>query len=628
MCGIAGFLAYGQQMPISPFEQLGAMLKEIESRGPDDHGLEVWKNTPFQGMLPSKHALHPEIVPESCLALGHQRLSIIDLSESGHQPMWSQDEDYAIIFNGEIYNYLELKEEIGKDYQWQTNSDTEVILASYQKWGKEMLSKFDGMFAFVLLDKKQKLLLGARDVIGIKPFYFKDEDRLFAFASEPKALRPIGNADYYFDDTYLSEFLLLGVSDHDQGSMIRGVNQLKGGHYIQIDISTGSKEIKPYYSCHDRIRNISVSSFIESLETAIKRQLRADVPIGTSLSGGIDSSTIATVIGHMLDKNKSAYHALTFTFPNFPDDESELAKRVASNSGLQWHPVIPELNAMPFDLEQMIISMGEPFSSLSMFAQYKVMQKAQQLGVKVMLDGQGGDELYLGYPRVAQRVMMKYLKDFQIASFWKEWKGLNDHLSISYFHSLAGNVYFNAKSIAFRRRYHAVSRYVDKDYLSAARNEIIEDFYDQKSVLEKQKDELFKYCLPRLLRYADRNSMAFSIESRVPHLSNIMIDLALQLPIDQKVKNGWTKYILRKSMQNKVPDPILWNTQKKGFGVPQKFWLSQINHKAQSWVESLPDNSPLNKKTLFKDLRGEPGNKHLWPIISTAALYSLSGIKF
>jgi asparagine synthase (glutamine-hydrolysing) len=550
-------------------------------------------------------------------------LSIIDTSSAGRQPIVSHDENLVMVFNGEIYNYLELKEEL--DYPWRTKTDSEVILAAYQAWGEQMLYRFDGMFAFVILDKKKKQLFGARDVAGIKPLYYTLDELGFAFASEPGALKKEGQKSK-FNSTYLSEFFLLGVSDHDSGTMIQGVRQIKGGESFRFDLNSLTLDIQSYHSYHHATRDPGDTLFRDTLFESFRRNLRSDVPLGTSLSGGIDSSAVASVIKNMLD-DKQQYYALTFVAPGFDEDESELAALVAKNAGLNWVPVEPDASVVKQDMLAMIKNMGEPFSSLSMFAQYQVMKRASELGIKVMLDGQGGDELYLGYPRMAMRVMMHYLQKGNLSRFVQEWHGLKTNLSIPYHRSLLGNIYFNSKSVALNRRFRELAIYVDEDYLKLYRSEVAEDFYAAKSVQEKQEDEFYKYCLPRLLRFADRNSMAFGVESRVPHLANPLIDMALSLPLYKKVNKGWTKYALRTGMEGLIPDEILWSRVKKGFGVPQSHWLKHIESDLFIWIDGLSASSPFKKDQLIQGIKTNPGSTYLWPVLSAVALNQVADIE-
>lgn len=628
MCGLAGILGVEEHALTEAVSMTKRMLDRIRHRGPDDEGLELIGPVGTKSANNLVHRLIPEM-PVSVI-FGHRRLSIIDPTIKSHQPMYDHTGRYAIVFNGEIYNYLELKTEIGDSYPWRTNGDTEVLLACYALWGGEMLSKLDGMFAFAILDSQASTVFMARDVVGIKPFYYRVDPSsgILKFASEPSAISSALPCTPSFDSRYFSEFLLLGVSDHAEGCMIEGIKQLQGGSYMCYDLRKRSISIGRYYSPSRQENRISSGDFNELLSLAIKRQMRADVKVGTSLSGGIDSSAVVSTVGEILNGAKESYSALTFSLPGFESDESELARSIAGTNGINWVPVEPVLADLNKDLERMIGIIGEPFSSLSMFAQYKVMEKARHLGIKVMLDGQGGDELYLGYPRMTQRVAFEYLGKGNLSGFFREWQGLKTNLSIPLWQSLAGQLYFNNYRIAFPRRMKANERYVDKDYLNQADKNLIRDFYAPKSIRLKQEDELFRYCLPRLLRYADRNSMASSVEARLPHLSNLMIDVALDMPLDQKVNGGWSKYILREYINGRVPDEVTWNKVKRGFDVPQEFWIKHLKQQLTDWVDHLPDDGPMKKNNLRKDILENQGNKFLWPVLSAVALHKISGIKF
>jgi asparagine synthase (glutamine-hydrolysing) len=625
MCGIAGIINWSDlNKPYTDY--LEDMCTAMNHRGPDDWGMAASK------MIKNLDKTY-EIRDESKgVFLGHKRLSILDLSAHGHQPMVRNDGDHIIVFNGEIYNYIELREKLKSQKNFESSTDTEVLLAAYQIWGEEMLDKLDGMFAFVIYDRQKRQIFAARDAIGIKPFYYSKNADEFVFASEPEAVLKGLNEQGRLDHSHASEFMIIGISDHDEGTFIKNVNQLQGGHFLRLNLDSGELQIREYWNGKKEIRKAQESDFDDYITTAkeaIKRQLRSDVPLGSSLSGGIDSSTIVSLAGELLGKEAKNYKALTFSFPNFEDDESELARLVAGNAGIEWHEVVPSMKSLATDLERMVTKMGEPFSTLSMFAQFKVMEKANHLGLKVMLDGQGGDELYLGYPRMAQRVFGDYFRQGKFGNAITEWIGLRDNLSIPLWRSLAMNVYFNSGKLATSRKKGIYGKYLNEELMEASRSEVIEDYYRPKPVMEKQLDELRYYCLPRLLRFADRNSMAFSVEQRVPHLSNLLLDFALGLPIERRVHRGWSKYIVRNSMKGRVPSEVLWSTTKKGFDIPQAFWVAQIQKQLSEWVSDTADDSLFRKETILKDLRNPntQGSKYLWSVISTILFMHFLNIK-
>lgn len=569
MCGIAGYIEFSKDSICNgkPYTLLNNMIDVINHRGPDDFGMSFHGYDISEDISePARVSLYPE--DRLAFAFGHRRLSIIDLSENGRQPMTNKDKSIEINFNGEVYNYIELREELSAERQFLTETDTEVIIASYEKWGPDMLGKLDGMFAFTLYDKNAKKILCARDPVGIKPFYYNYSKKGFVFGSEPKAVLAGLGIKGSIDPVRTSEFLIMGVTDFDEGTFYSEVSQLPGGCYLEVDISGKMKgPVKYWIPPHNNFEGNHdyVKEMKENIFTSVKRQLRADVCVGTSLSGGIDSGAIVSTAGEILKGGSGNYNTLTFSYPGFEDDESRYAFSIAEHSGMRWNPVIPAEESLSTDLKRMIMAMGEPFSTLSMFAQYKVMEKASFMSIKVMLDGQGGDEVYLGYPRVAQRVILEYIKKLKLSSFFHEWIGLKKHASISLSRSLFGNIFFRSPSVAVNRNINRLKSFVSEELLRQYRESVAKDVYSKGDIFTTQNAELTKYCLPRLLRYTDRNSMAFSVESRVPHLSKIMLDYALRLPLDWRVRNGWTKFSVRKAMIGKLPDEILWSNQKKDF---------------------------------------------------------------
>jgi asparagine synthase (glutamine-hydrolysing) len=625
MCGIAGFIEF-QKNSISSFEPdslMSSMLDQIKHRGPDGFGMSLY-GYHREGRFSEDRINYYHSANQ--VVLGHRRLSIIDLSDEAFQPMRDNDHSIEVVYNGEIYNYVELREDLKKNYHFTTSSDTEVLIAAYKIWGTEMLSKLDGMFAIAIWDRENKHLVCARDSMNIKPFYYNISEKGFIFGSEPKVVLTGLDTNGTVDKAHTAEFLIAGLSDADEGTFYNEVKQLRGGHYFIVSENQRTVNPIPFWKAPN-IDNQTASQsewsdrYYKTIKEAIKRQLRSDVPVGTSLSGGIDSSVIATIAGELLQGEANRYNTLTFSFPDFADDESEMAKLIADKTGMKWHQVTPSMNTLASEFENMMMTMGEPFSSLSMFAQYKIMQKASELGLKVMLDGQGGDELYLGYPRVAQNAMFEYLKKGQFKKFWLEWNGLAKNATISKSKALAFQLFFNSPNLAINRNIKRVSVYASKNFLKYGRKEILFDLYSPKHVFEKQLDELNKYCLPRLLRFADRNSMAFSIESRVPHLSNLTRDFALSLPLENRVYKGWTKYTVRKAMQGKIPDDVLWCNVKRGFDIPQGYWIGLLEKQLILWVNEVEDNEIFNKQAIIESLKDKNKREDfaLWRVLSVIA---------
>lgn len=633
MCGFAGWICFNENHFINndPVKNLSIILNSIKHRGPDGEGKYFWG---YDNLKFNPETFKTKSFTYDCrIAFGHRRLSIIDLSDAGFQPIADENEEFFIIFNGELYNYIELREKLENKFNFRTKSDTEVLLAAYMNWGDKMFDKLDGIFSFIILDKKNKKIFGARDHLGVKPFYYYFENGLFLFGSEPKVISSILPERLNLNWQTSSEFLLAGLSDHSEDTFFKEIKQIPVSSFFEISLPNRDFKIKSYWRNPELNYSGNEEYFIDNynkvVSTVIERQLRSDVKVGSSLSGGIDSGTIVKTINTLLSDKASEYNTLTFSFPGFEDDESEIAKKLSQNLGMNWIKVEPSLSSIKEDLNKMTLNMEEPFSSLSMFAQYKVMESAKENNIKVMLDGQGGDEIYLGYPRLAQRGYIEHLKRLNIFRFIKEWQLLKKNLSISMSRSLLGNIYFNSKKTAIWKANKDFSQYVNQDYLSNYRKDLIDDVFAPKSLIEKQIDELKYYCLPRLLKYADRNSMVFGVELRVPHISQLMMSYYLSIPINLRIKNGWTKYIVRKSMNGKLPDEIIWSNVKRGFDIPQSFWIEKLRTTFDNWIDALPESNPFNLENIKKDLADENkrGSYKLWKVLSLIGTITIKNLK-
>lgn len=631
MCGIAGFVEFKRDSLTkgNPYGLLNSMLNTIDHRGPDDFGMSFFG---YKGLdnIPSSEGItkYSDLILNA--ALGHKRLSIIDLSVQGRQPMKDNSGNLEIIFNGEIYNYIELKEGLGGRYSFRTNTDTEVLLALYSFYGVDMFSMLDGMYSFAILDNHKKKLLCARDAMGIKPFYYSLSSEYFVFGSEPKTVLAGLQSSGTIDMSRVSEFLLTAVSDHDDGTSYNEVKQLKSGYFLELSLDGSNSDFQKYWSFeyHPVEANDIPSQLHDRLMNSVMRQFRADVSVGTSLSGGIDSGTIVTLAGDILGKDSENYNTFTFSFHGFENDESEYARLIAGNAGMNWHPVIPDMNTLRIDLEKMMYGIGEPFTTLSMFAQYKVMESANNKGIKVMLDGQGGDEVYLGYPRLAQRVMKEYLLKGKLSGFFREWLGFKKNASVSYIRSFLGNFFFTSPSTLLNVNKKRLRNYVSLDLLNSYRKDFLDDLSLSGNIIDDQINELKKFILPKLLKYADRNSMAFSVESRVPHLSVPLAEYALNLPLNWKVRDGWTKYSVRKAMNGKMPNEVLWSKKKLGFDIPQKYWVETLRDDLKKWLTETDLSRLINVDKIIQAIDfGHADKSYLWRVISIGCWIKFMGVK-
>ena len=571
MCGIAGILSSNPSLVTS--DRIKKMTDVLVHRGPDAEG--HWVN--------------------SSTALGSRRLSIIDLSIAGNQPMRYLDR-YTIIHNGEVYNYLELKEDLQKKgYCFSSKTDTEVITAAYDCWGEECVDLFDGMFAFAIWDEKEKELFAARDRFGEKPFFYFIDKEQFVFASEMKALWAAG-IERKVNLKLLFNYLTIGYTDNPnipEETFFENISKLPAASYLKFSISNLKFEITNYWDIEIENENkkITDSEAIEQFgslfQQSVKRRLRSDVPVGTSLSGGLDSSSIIAALHQLTTHNspmeffRTQFTAFSSIFPGFEKDESAFAKLVVDKFHLQHYTTIPDETSLQNDLEKLFYYQEEPFSSASIYAQYKVYELAKQHGIKVLLDGQGADETLAGYH--------KYYKWYWQELFRKR------KLSSSYELQAAKEVGIIEK-FGWKNRVAALfpefaTIFLERQYLlNALRHEDLtkdftrlqskEAYYITPEIFTLNGVLYFNTCmhgLEELLRYADRNSMAHGREVRLPFLNHELVEFIFSLPANFKIRNGWTKWLLRETMKDKLPGEIVWRKDKTGFEPPQQQWMQNEN---------------------------------------------------
>lgn len=587
MCGIAGVIA-------SPGNSVDAglisrLLGRLKHRGPDDQGY----------ILLSQDSVRlgrdwPGQDAQADAVLLHRRLAILDLTEAGWQPMGSADGRHYIVFNGEIYNYLELRRELQDcGHRFRSRSDTEVLLAAYIQWGNQALVRLVGMFAFAILDTWTKRLFLARDMFGIKPLYYGVGDG-FAFASEITALLEVPWISRRVNPDRLHLYLRHGLTDHGSETLFADVRQLAPAHYLEVCLDGSSPAHPVSYWRADLSRHMELS-FDEAAEhlrelflKSIRLHLRSDVPIGVALSGGIDSSSIVVAMRYCQGRDLEL-HAFSYVADDAAISEEpwvDLAGRVA---GAEVHKVHITAQESLADLRGLIEVQGEPFGSTSIYAQYRVFRLAHELGIKVMLDGQGADELLAGYRfYMAARLasLLRQARWSEAGDFLRrasEWPGVG----VSWLLFMSAD-YFMPQWLQGPMRY-----WVGKDlvphWLNAAwfaERGVVPRSLNAGRSKEVLRDHLFRdlseTSLPHLLRYEDRNSMAFSIESRVPFLTPELMNFVFSLPEDYIIsRDGTSKAVFRKAMRGIVPDLILDRKDKVGFATPERNWLMAL----RPWVE-------------------------------------------
>lgn len=569
MCGIAGILSLDKSNITEV--SLKKMTDSLYHRGPDGGGL--WIDT------------------ISNIGLGHRRLSIIDLSEAGKQPMHYL-ERYTITFNGEIYNYIELRTLLlTKGYVFKTSTDTEVLLALFDHKGYDCLELLDGMFAFAIWDKHTKKLFCARDRFGEKPFYYFKDNYSFVFASEIKALWSYGIPKIKNDVMIFNYLYFNSINNPDNLSetFYDNIKLLKPSCYLVINFNLEIEIEKKYWDIDYTNIDTTISyeqakiDFTELLQSSVNLRLRSDVPIGSSLSGGLDSSAIVSLINR---SSIDGIHQKTFSakFPGYLKDETKYIDLVNKRVDADAFDCFPQKKSFTNNIDKIIYYQDEPFGSASIVAQYEVMKLAKKNGVTVMLDGQGADEILCGYHGLVDSYFFELYKTNK--KLYREqliiYKDIQSNNQIN---NLArritnqkikfklGNNSINKLLLRKTSLMEFISPKVEKEFYFDMRNKKFSNKYIFDNLNEALYYSTFNGGLQELLRYADRNSMANSIEVRLPFLSHKLVEFLFSLPSEFKFNKGFTKYILRESMDSYLPNEIIWRKDKIGYEPPQKDWL-------------------------------------------------------
>src|SRR5436309_4218431 len=598
MCGIAGIVSF-QDRPVD-LDLLQEMTDRQAHRGPDGEGfLLSWLESGgfCHALVP--HTRHWDGRARVRVALGHRRLAILDLSERGLQPMTAGDARCWIVFNGEIYNHRELRAALeARGYTFKTRTDTEVLLQAYLAWGEECLARLQGMFAFAIWDGARGRLFCARDRLGIKPFYYSTSAATFTFASEMKALLACPGLDRAVDDDAVIAFLLHANCDYGERTLLRGVKALPPAHRLTVDLG-GQVDVRPYWQLAPQAANgipdrTRLDGLRELLTSTIRSHLISDVRAGSCLSGGIDSSTVVSLIGKIWREQPEAATAVGdrfFTFTScweYPElDERQYALAAAHAMGATPHLVFPNADDFWDVFERMAWHQDMPFFSLSFYAQWCVMRAARDAGVKVLLDGQGGDEVFGGYAKFRYAYLMSLLRSGRWGRMTLEAGAMVRQGDLYVLDLRRGYRYLPAglrrllgvDSLLQRALQADLRRVVAAEstpatrwwrYASTAGSD------NGWTMMQRiQVDDLMVDTLPQLLRMEDRSSMAFSLEARVPLLDHRLVEYGVGLPDYLKVHRGWSKYAIRRVMKGAMPDEVRLRTAKLGFAAPDRRWLAK-----------------------------------------------------
>lgn len=575
MCGICGVVDT-REKGIS-LSKLKIMNDIAFYRGPDEGGIALFAEDGSIELINgnSKAKVENRIF----LGFGHRRLSIIDLSELGHQPMFDESKRYCIVYNGEIYNYIELRRELESlGYKFISNSDTEVIIASYIVWGVDCQSRFNGMWAFAIYDRVERTLFCSRDRFGIKPFYYTYKDGVFAFSSEIKQIIEYFNGDFDIDKGILAEFLFWGFESHSNRTFFKNIFCLPQSHYLLLNVcNIKGDSINPIrYWEYEPVEALplykAVENFKELFFNSVELRLRSDVPVGLTLSGGLDSSSVACVMAKILQKTHNGTATKTFTcdyeLPGF--SERKFTESVVKRTKFNQFYIHPKPDNLTDDWYKFVWHMEEPFSSLSYFSNWMVMKRIREENIKVILNGQGGDELLLGYSRYRSAYLRILLREFKLREIVKEVFANINNANMPLHKQLLYQLYFSSNSIRKLRRLRLIKPYLKFDFFNAYKNntDALFDSSQFKDLNELQIKEFYQYQLQHLLRHEDRVSMASSIEVRLPFLDFRLFNFILGQDYQTKISSGWSKSILRQAMDGVIPDEIRDRSDKMGFETP------------------------------------------------------------
>lgn len=609
MCGIAGILNLDERpVDYSLFE---SMLDTLRHRGPDDEGylfintrtntyqIIGGEDTPasvFTSQFPytPKHKLcgAPDAFSGQSynLALGNRRLAIIDLSPAGHQPMCNEDGTLWITHNGEIYNFRELRQELKPlGHRFVSDTDTEVIVHAYEEWGPDCLNRFNGMWAFCIWDSRRKKLFCSRDRFGIKPFYYYFDGESFLFASEIKALLQ-ASVPRRANERRIYDYLALGLEDHMEETFFEGIKQIRGGQYLELQIDKGNLNIQRYWNIDPGKKLLGLSEadyarrFYELLEDSVCLRLISDVPVGTCLSGGLDSSTIVCLVDKLMREKEvkipgsDIQKTFSARYEDPRHDEGRFIEEVVQKTHVDTRSIYITGNGLMKEIEQLIYHQDEPFGSTSIYAQWNVFKLAKDSGVKVTLDGQGADELLAGYDGFYTVYLANLLKSFHLLLFLREIKNItNNRPGFSPKGALYSTMVFILPSYLrsslawIKHKMMPSLDWLDPQFVSSYRQGFLEKYprdFDKAFV-----QTLMQTSLPALLRYEDHNSMAHSIESRVPFLDYRLVEFLLSLPPQQKIHHGINKVVLRNAMKGLIPEIVRQRMDKIGFSTPEDVWF-------------------------------------------------------
>jgi asparagine synthase (glutamine-hydrolysing) len=572
MCGINGILEFGGGVATPSLDlqrSVESMNQAILHRGPDGEGVFAAEG----------------------VALGHRRLSILDLTEAGSQPMFNDDKSVVIVFNGEIYNYLELIPELlSRGHRFRSRSDTEVIIRAYEEYGPRCVERFNGMWAFALYDIRRKRLFASRDRLGVKPFYFLRDAHRFIFSSEIKAILKVENAAHV-NSGKVFDYVAYGYKTANGDTFFNSISELNPGTNLIIENGLVATERywhlpqSPGVSSDAPDMEKLSSEFSEILESSIGIRFRSDVPVAILLSGGLDSTAITRTVDEMIGKGRLGYtnvQAFTAGFPGDKNDETDLVREfIGTCRHVQLQHVYPSGSELPSLMEQIAYGFGEPVASATSFAHYSLMKEIRSRDFKVVINGQGADESFCGYDRYFMGYFLIDILRSAPQKFPAQTKALNSIRGYSYAFILSQMV-----KAALPRR---LASYLRGRFQEGVIDCLHSDFVSQNykyfdnqplALLSGQsldrylRGNLQQYGFNQILHYEDHSSMQHSVEIRSPFIDYRLIEMAFRSPARAKYDMGVTKKVIRHAFQNRLPSNIVNSPRKIGFATPFGKWLA------------------------------------------------------
>ncbi len=595
MCGINGIIKLNNSAGFDARGNLRLevqrMNSEIIHRGPDSEGIHI----------------------QDPIAFGFRRLSIIDLHDSANQPMFSNDGQVVLIFNGEIYNYVEIKKQLlTKGYQFRTESDTEVIINSYLEYGDECVQKFNGMWAFAIYDFRKNKLFCSRDRFGVKPFYYLIENDHLFFSSELKALHKVCDL-HKANLSKVYEYLAYGYRINDGETFFENCSELLPG--TNLIFENNEITLNKYWTLKENLYEHDdqlsfADEYTQLFESAVKLRYRSDVPVALLLSGGLDSSAIAKVTDNLIERGElkqNTIQAFIASFPGFKDDETAIAREfVKTCNHIDLHEIEIDSKDITENFEETIYGMDHPLGSFTSIAHNNIMKQCHNKGIKVVLNGQGSDEAYAGYDRYISGAFLLDELLLRKGNFVEEFKDLNSKNGFSkpfLISQMMKSVLNHSFSSHLRAKFQEQSlSYFQKDFIKENRSHFKPDYkfsIKGNNFNNYLLAQINQHGLNHILHYEDVSSMNQSIEIRSPFMDYRMMEFAFSIPNDQKFKHGVTKIIQRETIGKLLPDSIVKNRQKIGFKTPFQDYLSKESD-FKSYVSEMLRSKSFTSKKIWK----------------------------